>query len=127
MTTSAAGPAPLSPQIRPGRQRGPWADLLLRLVRDKPLGAFGGAVFLIFLVCGMLAPLLAPYGANQTDLHHRLEAPSLIFPLGTDHLGRDVLSRILIGAQLSMVVALFAETISRGERPRQAGVGKNFT
>lgn len=81
---------------------------LIRLVREKPLGAVGGAVFLVFLLCGIFADFLAPYGVNETNMSHRLEAPSWDFPLGTDHLGRDVLSRILIGAQLSMIVAFLA-------------------
>ncbi|MCY3814006.1 MAG: ABC transporter permease [Gammaproteobacteria bacterium] len=81
---------------------------LVRLVREKPLGAVGGAVFLVFLLCGIFADFLAPYGVNETNMAHRLEAPSWDFPLGTDHLGRDVLSRILIGAQLSMIVAFLA-------------------
>lgn len=79
-----------------------------RLVREKPLGAVGGAVFLLFLVAGLLADVIAPYGANETQMLRRLEPPSLEFWLGTDHLGRDVLSRILIGAQLSMTVAVLA-------------------
>ena len=81
---------------------------LTRLVREKPLGAVGGAVFLVFLLCGIFADFLAPYGVNETNMAHRLEAPSWDFPLGTDHLGRDVLSRVLIGAQLSMIVAFLA-------------------
>ena len=90
-----------------------WRDalgrsLVGRLVREKPLAAAGGAVFLLFLFCGVFAGVLAPYGVNETNLEHRLEAPSLAFPLGTDHLGRDVLSRILMGAQLSMVVSFLA-------------------
>lgn len=83
-------------------------SLVGRLVREKPLAAVGGAVFLLFLFCGVFAGVLAPYGVNETNLEHRLEAPSLAFPLGTDHLGRDVLSRILMGAQLSMVVSFLA-------------------
>ena len=85
-----------------------FITFLIRLVREKPLGAVGGAVFLVFLLCGIFADFLAPYGVNETNMEHRLEAPSWDFPLGTDHLGRDVLSRILIGAQLSMIVAFLA-------------------
>lgn len=94
----------------PVRSRTSWPviDFTRRLVRDKPLGAAGGLIFLIFLFCGIFADFIAPYGINDTDLHRRLEAPSFNFPLGTDHLGRDVLSRILYGAQLSMVVAFLA-------------------
>ncbi|MCY4012090.1 MAG: ABC transporter permease [Gammaproteobacteria bacterium] len=89
-------------------QRPAVVTFLVRLVREKPLGAVGGAVFLVFLLCGIFADFLAPYGVNETNMAHRLEAPSWDFPLGTDHLGRDVLSRILIGAQLSMIVAFLA-------------------
>ena len=63
-------------------------------------------VFVIFVFCGLLRRLLAPYGFNETDLDHRLEPPSWRFPFGTDHLGRDVLSRVLHGAQLSMIIGL---------------------
>ena len=76
-----------------------------RLWREKPLGAIGGAIFLLFLFCGIFADVIAPYGMNDTDMAHRLEAPSWQFWFGTDHLGRDVLSRVLIGAQISMIVA----------------------
>ncbi len=86
----------------------PLASFLRRLIREKPLGAAGGAIFVLFLFCGIFADVLAPYGANETDMFHRLEAPSREFPMGTDHLGRDVLSRILIGAQLSMIVGFLA-------------------
>ncbi len=89
-----------------GRSR--FVAFNLRMFQDKPLGAFGGIIFFLFLFCGIFADVLAPYGVNDTDLFHRLESPSLAFPMGTDHLGRDVLSRILIGAQLSMIVGFLA-------------------
>ena len=79
-----------------------------RLWREKPLGAIGGGIFLFFLVVGVFADLLAPYGMNETNLAVRLQDPSLDHWFGTDHLGRDVLSRVLIGAQLSMVVGFMA-------------------
>ncbi|MEE2777834.1 MAG: ABC transporter permease [Acidobacteriota bacterium] len=102
--TEIAAAAPSEPR----RARGPAMDLLVRLVRDKPLGAAGGAVFVFFLLCGIFTGVLAPQGLNETDLYHRLESPSPDFLLGTDHLGRDVLSRVLYGAQISMIVALLA-------------------
>ena len=91
----------------PSRQSA-MAQFVRRLVREKPLGAIGGAVFLLFLFCGVFADVLAPYSMNDTDLSHRLESPSWSFWFGTDHLGRDVLSRVLIGAQISMLVAFMA-------------------
>ena len=92
--------------------RGPALDLLLRLFRDKPLGAVGGSIFVLFLLCGIFAQLLAPHGINETNLAHRLEPPSWQFWLGTDHLGRDVFSRVLHGAQLSMIVSLAAAALA---------------
>ena len=86
----------------------PSQHFVMRLIRDKPLGAIGGGIFFIFLFCGIFADVLAPYGMNATDLTHRLESPSWSFWFGTDHLGRDVLSRVLIGAQISMLVAFLA-------------------
>lgn len=84
-----------------------WA-VYKRMWQEKPLGAVGGLIFLLFLLCGLFADVLAPYGMNDTDLTVRLLSPSWDYPFGTDHLGRDVLSRVLIGAQLSMVVGFLA-------------------
>lgn len=83
-------------------------SFLNRLRRDKPLGAVGAAIFALFLCCGLFADFLAPYGMNDTDIVVGLSSPSIEHWLGTDHLGRDVLSRILLGAQLSMVIGLLA-------------------
>ncbi len=80
------------------------AGFVARLFRDKPLGAVGAVIFLIFLFCGVFADVLAPFGANQISPINRLKPPSLAFPLGTDNLGRDILSRLLYGAQLSVVI-----------------------
>ncbi|MDE0008091.1 MAG: ABC transporter permease [Gammaproteobacteria bacterium] len=109
MTEAVLNPAqePLVPHGAAGR----LLAFVRRLVREKPLGAAGGAIFLVFLFCGIFADFLAPYGMNETNLEVRLEAPSLAHPLGTDHLGRDVLSRILIGAKLSMIVSFLAAGI----------------
>lgn len=90
------------------RRRGPLVSFLRRLIKEKPLGAIGGAIFVLFLFCGIFADFLAPFSANETNMYHRLESPSWDFPMGTDHIGRDVLSRILYGAQLSMIVGFLA-------------------
>ena len=95
--------------LRSGRGIGGFVE---RLVRTKPLGAAGGAVFLLFLVLGLLSPWLAPYGINETDLGARLEGPSTDHLLGTDQLGRDLLSRLLFGARLTMAVAFLAAGLS---------------
>lgn len=87
-------------------------SFIRRLIREKPLGAIGGGVFVLFVLLGLFANVLAPYGINDTDLHRRLEGPSLAHPFGTDHLGRDVFSRVLMGAQVSMTVAVLASAIA---------------
>ncbi len=109
MTEAVLNPVP--PALAPSGAAGRLFAFLRRLVREKPLGAAGGAIFLVFLFCGIFADFLAPYGMNETNLEDRLQPPSLEYPLGTDHLGRDVLSRILIGAKLSMIVSFLAAGI----------------
>jgi peptide/nickel transport system permease protein len=81
---------------------------LARLFRDKPLGAFGAIVFVLFLLCGVFAGLIAPHGMNEISPLNRMKPPSLDFPFGTDNLGRDMLSRILYGARLSVIIAFCA-------------------
>jgi peptide/nickel transport system permease protein len=88
--------------------RGPVWHLLGRLFREKPLGAAGGVVFILFLLCGIFADFLAPYGMNEISPINRLKPPSWAFPFGTDNLGRDMLSRCLYGAQLSVIIGFCA-------------------
>ena len=90
------------------RGRGPVWQFLGRLFREKPLGAAGGVVFILFLLCGILADFLAPYGMNEISPINRLQPPSWAFPFGTDNLGRDMLSRCLHGAQLSVIIGFCA-------------------
>ena len=65
-------------------------------------------MFVLFLLCGIFADVLAPYGMNQINPINRLKPPSWHFPFGTDNLGRDMLSRCLHGAQLSVIIGLCA-------------------
>jgi peptide/nickel transport system permease protein len=88
------------------------AGFVRRLFRDKPLGAAAGVVFLLFLFCGVFADFLAPYGFNEIAPLKRLKPPSWDNPFGTDHLGRDVLSRCLYGAQLSVIIGLSAAALA---------------
>ncbi len=96
----------------PERGQSRWWRFTVRLFRTKPLGAAGAVVFVIFLLSGIFAGVLAPYGINETDLAHRLEPPSPQFLLGTDHLGRDLFSRVLMGARLSMIVGFCAAALA---------------
>ncbi len=98
--------------IRKEKGRPPFIiEVIVRLVKEKPLGTFGGAVVLLLLIVGLWAPLIAPYGYNFQDLP-RLAPPSVHYWLGTDNLGRDLLSRIIYGARISMIVGLSVPAIS---------------
>ena len=79
-----------------------------KMLRQKKLGAIGGIVFALFLFAGVFADVLAPMGINETDMRQQLQSPSFEHWFGTDHIGRDVLSRILYGAQLSVIVGFLA-------------------
>jgi peptide/nickel transport system permease protein len=91
-----------------GRDRAALLDFVVRLVRRKPLGAFGAVVFVLFLACGIFAGALAPHGMNEISPINRMKPPSFAFPLGTDNLGRDMLSRVLYGARLSVIIGFCA-------------------
>jgi peptide/nickel transport system permease protein len=87
-------------------------EVVVRLVKEKPLGTFGGAIVLILFLVGIFADLIAPYGYNEMTLSARLQAPSASYWLGTDNLGRDLLSRIIFGARISMIVGLSVPAIT---------------
>jgi len=109
----SAVPAAL-PMVPPARAQP--AGFWRRLFRDKPLGAAGGVMLLLFLIVGLTAQWIAPYGFNEIAPIERLKPPSWAHWFGTDNLGRDVLSRCVHGAQLSVIIgcsaALLATAIS---------------
>jgi peptide/nickel transport system permease protein len=75
-------------------------------VRRQPLGTAGVLLLLIFIICALFAPWLAPEDPAQLDLTGRLMASSATHWFGTDELGRDILSRTLYGARISLIVAV---------------------
>jgi peptide/nickel transport system permease protein len=97
--------------VRLNPSGGPLSSIL-SFCRRKPLGAAGGFVFFLFLVAALIGPLIAPFGVNETNLYERLRPPSATYWLGTDQLGRDVLSRVLVGAQTSIFVAILASALA---------------
>ena len=80
--------------------------MAVRLGKEKPLGLVGAAIVILLFLTGIFADLLAPYGYNDFILSLRLSPPSGTFLLGGDNLGRDLLSRIIYGARISMIVGL---------------------
>jgi len=86
--------------------------LFIRLVKEKPLGTVGAVITLLLLFTGVFADFLAPYGMNEPGAAPNLAPPSAGFWLGADNLGRDMLSRIIFGARISVIVGLAATAIS---------------
>lgn len=86
-------------------------DGWLGRLRRNRLALVGAAGIAVFLSVGLFAPLIEPYPWNQFDLAHRLSGPALDHVFGTDQFGRDILSRAIYGARVSMLVALAATTI----------------
>jgi peptide/nickel transport system permease protein len=77
---------------------------LPRVARHNPLAATGVVLVVIFVVCAIFASLLAPYDPAHIDLPNRLNPPSASHWAGTDELGRDILSRLIFGARISLLV-----------------------
>jgi len=83
-----------------------------QFARRKPLGAFGGVVIIVLTIVGTFAPLIAPFDPVQQMVGAQLEEPSAKHLLGTDNFGRDMFSRIVYGARISMFVAVGGTILS---------------
>ena len=93
------------------RTRHSWlAGFVIRLVKEKPLGTVGAVITLLLLLTGIFADFIAPHGVDDFtgDL---AVAPSAKYWFGTDNLGRDLLSRVILGARISVIVGLSAATL----------------
>ena len=85
-------------------------EVIKRMMKEQPVGTIGAFITLIMLLIAIFANFLIPYGVNQMT-GFVLAPPSLKFLMGTDNLGRDILSRVIYGARVSVVVGLFATLI----------------
>ncbi len=95
-------------------RRLPMGDSLLKQLLLDPLGRAGflGIAFIILLA--VFAPLIARYDVAQINAKARLQAPSALYWFGTDNFGRDIFSRIIYGAQVSLQVGLVSVSIAAG-------------
>lgn len=91
------------------RRHGVVSRMLYRF-RRHPAAAIGGIIILLFIGVAVFAPVIAPADPNEISSNRRA-APSLEHPFGTDELGRDVLSRVIFGAQISLRVGLVSISI----------------
>ena len=97
--SSPVSNSPVARFSRPGAQ-------FFSVFRGQPLAVLGIVLFVLFATMALFAPLLAPADPSALDLAHRLAPPGHAHWLGTDELGRDILSRVIWGARLSLTVAV---------------------
>ena len=86
-------------------------EALRRFLRDRQ-GMIGLVIVLAFVGSALAAPLLAPYAPNQIDIRNRMQGPSLLHWLGTDQLGRDILSRVIYGGRIALSIAVISIGVS---------------
>ncbi len=116
MAQSEAAAGSQLPQLQheialPHKQRNLWVDAFRRLVRNR-LSMAGLVIFVGLLVVAIFGPAIAPYPYMEQHLDHVAEGPSASDRLGTDDLGRDLLSRTLWGARTAGIVAIISTTFS---------------
>ena len=87
-------------------------SFFVRMWREKPLGTVSGIIILLVILVAVFADVLAPYEYIEIHLADRLTGSSAAYPLGTDHLGRDLFSRVIYGARLSLIVGLAATALN---------------
>ncbi len=105
-------PVPQQQAVAEERRRSPWTLALLALLRRR-LAVAALAYILLFYTVAVFAPALAPYSYTAQDLGHAYAVPSLKHPFGTDELGRDMLSRVILATRTTMIVTI-ASSITGG-------------
>ncbi len=108
MSNATEAPSAVS---EPNRRAG-LVDFFVRLLKEKPLGTFCGIIVLLFILVAVFAEGLAPFPHDEVNILDRMQQPSEQYLLGTDQLGRDLLSRLLFGAQISLTVGLSATALN---------------
>jgi ABC-type dipeptide/oligopeptide/nickel transport system permease subunit len=97
-------------EVQPGRRASLWRDAGRRLLRNKlAVAGLIGVCVLVFLA--VFADVISPYPYDYQDFLHINEEPSWQFPLGTDLVGRDMLSRVIYGARVSLSVSLLSQIV----------------
>lgn len=107
MAQEAAAPIDLT---RETPRRAGWRKVV-DLAAKQPLGILGLIIVGVLIVCGLFAEIIAPYEPNALNLGNKQASPSLDHPFGTDHLGRDVFSRTIFGARISLLVGIVSVTV----------------
>ena len=91
----------------------PWWKRLARIARQYPVGTVGAIVIILMSLSAILADVISPYDPYQIHLADKFMGPSAKYLMGTDSLGRDVLSRLIHGGRISLFIGITAVVISR--------------
>src|ERR671928_713019 len=95
-------------QAAPGVKTRSRREDFVKAFFSNRLAIFGTVIMAIFIIMAIFAPYLAPYGPLQQNLPEKFDGPSLAHPFGQDELGRDILSRVIYGARISLTAGLAA-------------------
>ncbi|ELY4774723.1 glutathione ABC transporter permease GsiD [Cronobacter turicensis] len=96
------------PTVRPSTTRTPWHEFWHRLKR-QPVALVAGGFVLLLIALALFAPWIAPFDAeNYFDYDRLNEGPSMVHWFGVDSLGRDIFSRVIVGARISLAAGVFA-------------------
>jgi ABC-type dipeptide/oligopeptide/nickel transport system permease subunit len=98
-----AAPVAIGAELRPSA-----SHRVLRRLLCRPVAVVAIVIIVVIYGAGILAPWVAPHGFNEADFRNRYAEPSLAHPLGTDNLGRDLLSRSIWSAQTTVIVSVAA-------------------
>lgn len=95
-----------------GRRRPRWLEATLAAFSANKTSWFGLVVVVAVVIAAVLAPWIAPHDPLEQDIFSRLKPPDETYPLGTDYFGRDILSRLLYGAQISLVIGVLSTVVA---------------
>ena len=96
----------LALNVRTSKTRNQWVDTIVRMLKEKHLATFGLFIVLLLAFTAIFADIISPYPRDKMDLGNPLQGPSWAHLFGTDQIGRDLLSRVIHGARISMTVGL---------------------
>jgi ABC-type dipeptide/oligopeptide/nickel transport system permease subunit len=111
-SATPATPAPADASDVPSGRIGVRRPSLLRRLAGRKSAALALLLLAVMVVAGLLAPWIAPYPPTQMHARDRLTGPSLAYPMGTDESGRDLSSRVLFGARISLLAATAASALA---------------
>jgi peptide/nickel transport system permease protein len=123
-TTQAGSLDALRPRVNRGPIIGP-ALAVWKFMRRKPLGGIGLVIVTVLFICAVFAPVIATHSYEQQNIRARFQRPSAQHILGTDDLGRDMFSRIVYGARVSVLVG-FGVVLVAGLLAGSVGVLTGF-